>query len=156
MSAQAPSRNGMPFTKLTVSDAIGLITLRLGRLEQHMNSSSETSNNHEGQSLDIPANSKIIDASVLNNMISRLDSLEKMSVSKELKETKDLLAHFLFKFELFVKETNDKFADVDALFDEAAAADAAAAANTSAAAAANTSDAAPATTESILLNIQEM
>ena len=28
--------NGLPFTKLTVSDAIGLITLRLGRVEQYL------------------------------------------------------------------------------------------------------------------------
>ena len=28
--------NGLPFTKLTISDAIGLITLRLGKVEQYI------------------------------------------------------------------------------------------------------------------------
>ena len=30
-----------------------------------------------------------------------------------MKETKDLLSHFLYKFELFSKETNDRFNDFD-------------------------------------------
>ena len=32
--SQQQSQNGLPFTKLSISDAIGLITLRLGRVEQ--------------------------------------------------------------------------------------------------------------------------
>ena len=67
-------------------------------------------------------------------MINRLDSLEKREssspgqssvnneqiakIEKELKETKDLLSHFLFKFELFSKETNDKFSDFENAFAE--------------------------------------
>ena len=31
---QMPQQGGLPFTKLTISDAIGLVTLRLGRVEQ--------------------------------------------------------------------------------------------------------------------------
>lgn len=72
---QAPS-NGLPFTKLSISDAIGLITLRLGRVEQFM---IELEHNEQvgGNNASIPENSKIIDNSVLTSMINRLDSLEK-------------------------------------------------------------------------------
>ena len=35
------------------------------------------------------------------------------SLEKDLKETKDLLSHFLFKYELFTKETGDKFSDFE-------------------------------------------
>jgi hypothetical protein len=117
--------NGLPFTKLTVSDAIGLITLRLGKVEQfiidlengqHTIGSNTTST--------IPENSKIIDNSVLTTIINRLDSLEKRetpvfnldqinSLEKELKETKQLLTSFMLKFDLYAKETNDKFTDID-------------------------------------------
>jgi hypothetical protein len=117
--------NGLPFSKLSVSDAIGLITLRLGRVEQFM---TESVQNPDLINRSIPENSKIIDNSVLTSMINRLDSLEKRESSsnneqmtkmeKELKETKELLAHFLYKFELFYKETNDKFCDFEQAFTE--------------------------------------
>ena len=34
MNSQQGQGNGLPFSKLSISDAIGLITLRLGRVEQ--------------------------------------------------------------------------------------------------------------------------
>jgi hypothetical protein len=130
---QEPQSNGLPFSKLTVSDAIGLITLRLGKVEQFLidvqqeggfgNNSSETN---------IPANTKLIDNSVLTNIINRLDSLEKgghnnnnnnnnnnvnievvSKLEKELKETREMLMNLLFKFELFSKETTNKFTDYE-------------------------------------------
>ena len=134
---QQPPSNGMTFSKLSVSDAIGLITLRLGRVEQFVmdyeNGDVVTGPQTEAN---IPTNSKIIDNSVLANIINRLDALEKKeSVSnsnpsfnisneqvskmeKDLKETKDLLAHMLFKFELFSKETNNKFNDFESAISE--------------------------------------
>jgi hypothetical protein len=124
-----------PFSKLSVSDAIGLITLRLGRIEQFVidyENGEVSTNGAVGGS--IPENSRIIDNSVLTSMINRLDSLEKREpltngsssvnneqiskIEKELKETKDLLSHFLFKFELFSKETNDRFIDIENAFAE--------------------------------------
>jgi hypothetical protein len=124
-----------PFSKLSISDAIGLITLRLGRVEQFVidYENGEVSTNRAVGG-GIPENSRIIDNSVLTSMINRLDSLEKREpltngsssvnneqiskIEKELKETKDLLSHFLFKFELFSKETNDKFSDFENAFAE--------------------------------------
>lgn len=70
--------NGLPFAKLSMSDAIGLITLRLGRVEQFM---IDLENNNEfsmqTDGVNIPENSKLIDNSVLTSMMNRLDSLEK-------------------------------------------------------------------------------
>jgi hypothetical protein len=76
--SQQQSKNGLPFQKLSVSDAIGLITLRLGRVEQWV---IETE--HENETKDytgsgnIPENSRIIDNSILTTIINRIDSLEK-------------------------------------------------------------------------------
>ena len=133
-SQQAPANppsNGLPFTKLSISDAIGLITIRLGRVEQFViDYENGNGNNHST----IPDNSKIIDNSVLTTMLNRLDSLEKRDsstgnsssisneqiskIEKDLKETKDLLSHFLFKFELFSKETSERFSDVEGAITE--------------------------------------
>lgn len=71
---------GAPFTKLSISDAIGLITLRLGRVEQWIfeTEHEDTLNaaNHSSNSSNIPENSRVIDLSVLTSIINRLDSLE--------------------------------------------------------------------------------
>ena len=124
---QQMSQNGLPFSKLSISDAIGLITLRLGRVEQFVidfESGDVSNSNSKGG---IPENSRVIDNSVLTTIINRLDSLEKREgttssvanleqfskMEKELKETKDLLSHLLYKLELFTKETNDKFGDFE-------------------------------------------
>ena len=68
----------LPFTKLSISDAIGLVTLRLGRVEQWIiDTEHEGAENYGNSDSKVPENSKIIDSSILNNIISRLDSLEK-------------------------------------------------------------------------------
>ena len=73
--------NGVPFTKLSISDAIGLITLRLGKIEQWVyEAEHEGMMNGGGRSSEgsnIPENSRVIDLSVLTSIINRLDSLEK-------------------------------------------------------------------------------
>jgi hypothetical protein len=81
--SQQQEKKALPFTKLSISDAIGLITLRLGRVEQwvidteHENHENAENDNYQSGSLNLPENSKIIDSSILTNLISRLDSLEK-------------------------------------------------------------------------------
>ena len=78
--SQQQDKKSLPFTKLSISDAIGLITLRLGRVEQWVidtEHESEENGNCQSGSLNLPENSKIIDSSILTNIISRLDSLEK-------------------------------------------------------------------------------
>jgi hypothetical protein len=136
--SQQQSQASLPFSKLSISDAIGLITLRLGRVEQWvMETDHETdgAQHHHSSESNLPNNSKVIDISVLTNIINRLDSLEKMgggsvgneSVSKLTEEVtkltqqvtrigddgnKQMLAvskhtEQLFKFERDLVETKD-------------------------------------------------
>lgn len=79
---QQGASNGLPFTKLSISDAIGLVTLRLGRVEQFIIDleNGEHENSYSGSKL--PDNSKIIDNSVLTTLISRIDSLEKKDLTQ--------------------------------------------------------------------------
>lgn len=128
-----PQSNGLPFSKLTVSDAIGLITLRLGKVEQFILESEHSGNdgNDLNSKTNIPENSRLIDNSVLTSIINRLDSLEKKEINgstgvneqiikldKEVKETKSLLVSLLVKFETHVKETTEKLGDFDLVISE--------------------------------------
>jgi hypothetical protein len=156
--SQQQAQNSLPFSKLSISDAIGLVTLRLGRVEQwvieteHDNSLSE---NKSGDTSNLPENSRIIDNSILSSIINRLETVEKMPTSegspelasnvaklteqltrigddvtkhtievskhteqlfkfnRELVETKDILKTFMIKYDQFVKETGEKFADYE-------------------------------------------
>jgi len=120
--------NGLPFTKLTVSDAIGLITLRLGKVEQFLLDVQHEGGFNQNSESSIPSNLKLIDNSVLTSIIHRLDSLEKKEsgpnmefiskIEKDLKETREMLMSLLFKFELFTKETTNQFADYELAISE--------------------------------------
>jgi hypothetical protein len=77
--SQQQEKQSLPFTKLSISDAIGLITIRLGRVEQWVIDTEQENEENGGNSnsSSLPENSKIIDSSILTNIINRLDSLEK-------------------------------------------------------------------------------
>ena len=80
--SQQQVQNGLPFSKLSISDAIGLITLRLGRVEKWV---IETENENAQDDVDydtsnIPVNSKIIDNSVFNGILNRIETLEKVDI----------------------------------------------------------------------------
>jgi hypothetical protein len=66
-----PSQTNTPFNKISVSDAIGLITLRLGKIEQYI---IDTQN--ENKEYELPANAKLVDNSVLISLLSRIETLE--------------------------------------------------------------------------------
>ena len=133
---QAPIQsNGLPFTKLTISDAIGLITLRLGKVEQYI---IEVQANGGTFSDEPQSNSNkiTIDNSILSNIINRLDSLEKKQLNagsnsnsavaengnsekitkleKELRDTKDLLMSFIMKCDVLTRETGQRFTEIEA------------------------------------------
>jgi hypothetical protein len=83
--ANTPSapKNGMPFSKLTVSDAVGLITLRLGKVEQYLIDLQNSDNNVGSNN-----NSNTgIDNSVLTTIINRLDALEKKEINNSVQES---------------------------------------------------------------------
>jgi len=74
---QSVNPNGLPFTKLSISDAIGLITLRLGRVEQWIIDTDNEEQTKSRISGEVSDNHKLIDNSVLATIINRIDSLEK-------------------------------------------------------------------------------
>jgi hypothetical protein len=73
--------------KLSLSDAIGLITLRLGRVEtivQHLQTDLPP-NEINGQTSEMGDNMKLVDDSVFANIVNRIDQLEnvqKQTISK--------------------------------------------------------------------------
>jgi hypothetical protein len=74
----------LPFSKLSIAHAIGLITMRIGRIEQWViDNEGDENNNNNNTSLNLPENSKIIDISIFNNIINRLDSIEKKEQGTE-------------------------------------------------------------------------
>jgi len=110
--------------KLTISDAIGLITLRLGRVEQIIMEAEHNGGLTGGSS--IPDNAHLVDKSVINSIVNRLDSLEKKEKESannnkleiELRNIKDLLMSQMVKYDKFTLETDKKFAEVNDAFVE--------------------------------------
>jgi vacuolar-type H+-ATPase subunit I/STV1 len=113
--------------KLTISDAIGLITLRLGRVEQIIMEAEHNGGFSSGSG--IPDNAHLVDKSVINSIVNRLDSLEKKEkessnnqqtnkLEAELRDIKDLLMSQMVKYEKFTLETNKRFEEVDEAFVE--------------------------------------
>ena len=106
---QQTKSNGLPFQKLTISDAVGLITLRLGKVEQFL-----IDNQSNLSSTDIPTNTKLIDNSLLQNIISRLDALEKAKsnnvleelnvIKEQLKDVNSILLSFKEETEIKISE----------------------------------------------------
>lgn len=80
--AQAQAQQGEPdFSKITVAQAITLITLRLGKLENafyklQMESELGGSNNVSLEGME-NSNLKLVDGSVIDSIVARLESLEK-------------------------------------------------------------------------------
>jgi hypothetical protein len=109
---QQPTANGLPFSKLSISDAIGLITLRLGRVEQFIidvenGESNLNVSHHELSSSSIPENSKVIDTSVLTNIVTRLDSLEKRESTPINSELVTKINEEIASISLQVKKLNE-------------------------------------------------
>ena len=85
-----PPNPNVPFSKISVSDAIGLITLRLGKVEQYIidtqhDSESGNGSGSGGGGFSLPENTQLVDNSVFTSIINRLDSIEKKDLqSKQL------------------------------------------------------------------------
>ena len=118
--------NGLPFSKLSVSDAIGLVTLRLGRVEQFMIDIQEQGGI---SNTSVPDNKLVIDNSVITNIVSRLDSLEKKEHSStnneklvylenEVVALKNLILKLTNDMNVFIQNTSEKFIDYEEAFVE--------------------------------------
>ena len=89
---QPKLQKALPFQKLSLSDAIGLITMRLGRVEQWIiETDHEDSLKQPDTFSDTPINHSVIDNSVLATIINRLDSLEKNTSSENVKGVSETL-----------------------------------------------------------------
>jgi hypothetical protein len=71
------NNNGLPFSKLTVSDAVGLITLRLGKVEQNL---IDIQNGDGNTTFTSDDSTKTLDNSVITTIVNRLDALEKKDI----------------------------------------------------------------------------
>ncbi len=124
--SQQQTKNGLPFSKLSISDAIGLITLRLGRVEQWV---IETEHENETNQMSSDSGNGADNSRVLTSIINRLDSLEKkepgtITSSEEISKLTEQLTRIgdegvkhnlaiakhteqLFRFERELVETKD-------------------------------------------------
>ena len=118
-------------TKISLPDAIGLITLRLGKLEKFIQESMEDgsfsfmsgNNNNEYES----NNMKLVSDEVFENITNRLENLEKknntktnnnnndqiLKVNKDIKDIKDSINNLNTKVSSFINETQEKFLDYE-------------------------------------------
>jgi archaellum component FlaC len=126
-SGPTPGSVPVAVNKISVSDAIGLITIRLGRIEQFMQNLDESNGMQIGSE-----NVQLIDKDVVNSLTDRIYTLENKpssenvdqiknkisSLEKEVKDLKELLKAHTSKFASFMAETEQKFSDVDAAFVE--------------------------------------
>jgi hypothetical protein len=118
-TSNASLNPNVPFSKISVSDAIGLITLRLGKAEQFL---IDLQNDGGGLSSSLPENTQLVDSSVLMSIINRLDSIEKKEqqttqiLTRIEKSIADIKNELNSKIDNFVIETNTRFDDVDSAF----------------------------------------
>ena len=111
---QQQPQESLPFSKLSISDAIGLITLRLGRVEQWIIDTDHENETTEKSALtissNIPDNHKVIDNSVLTTIINRLDTLEKNGGSvtpyEDLTKLAEEFKQFKEQFERMANNVN--------------------------------------------------
>jgi hypothetical protein len=114
--------------KLSVSDAIGLITLRLGRVEQILIDQQHEAETTGGSSFKIPDGTQLFDKSVMNSIINRLDALEKRdkergdgkSFAQDIESIKNDMASKLIvvneKMDNYMAETDRRFVDIENAF----------------------------------------
>ena len=116
-------------TKISISDAIGLITIRLGRMEQYLQGIQEK----DDLSLSQSDNLQLVDKDVIHNLTERIYTMENKkqdailtnqisnqisSLENEVKFLKELLDIHIKNMNAFISETDKNFNDVDAGFVE--------------------------------------
>jgi len=74
--SETSKKTSLPFSKLSISDAIGLITLRLGQVEQWI---IDTNHENELEETNEKKSSNTLDPSALTALLNRIESLETQS-----------------------------------------------------------------------------
>lgn len=112
------SSNGLPFNKLTISDAIGLITLRLGKVEQYL---IDFQHNDKTSGTSEPSSTGI-DTTIFNNLVKRIDDLENNSKVTNLEKSNNTLINEIKSLKVQINkiqnELNLKISDIENAFIE--------------------------------------
>lgn len=112
------SSNGLPFNKLTISDAIGLITLRLGKVEQYL---MDFQHNDKTSGTSEPSSTGI-DTTIFNNLVKRIDDLENNSKVTNLEKSNNTLINEIKSLKVQINkiqnELNLKISDIENAFIE--------------------------------------
>jgi hypothetical protein len=130
-SNMQPQQQQQETTKISLSNAIGLITLRLGRLENYVGEiiedvkfNNNNNNNNEGDGVNnsIPSNMKLVSDEVFENIVNRLNLLESKiiqftnqndTLNKDVTDIKKTMNNFNTILSSFINETNEKFLDYE-------------------------------------------
>lgn len=119
MKPPEPPSNGLPFTKLSISDAIGLITMRLGKVEQYMMELQHKELTEGETCTNSGTNDAPNHSAIFATFSARLDHLEKKEHSDThthdhtIKLLKNELLMLQQKLQIFMNETKQSFNDVD-------------------------------------------
>jgi len=115
-------------TRISLSNAIGLITLRLGKLENSLNEAIEdgsfnnNGDNNECDNSSLPPNMKLVSDEVFENIVNRLNLLESKiihftnqneSFSKDISNIQTSIININTNLSFFMSETNEKFVDYE-------------------------------------------
>jgi hypothetical protein len=113
-------------TKISVSNAIGLITLRLGKLENYVSEAIEDGKFNENSDgvihNSIPSNMKLVSDEVFENIVNRLNLLESKMINytnqtdnfaNEMSEVKTSINNLNNALTMFINETTNKFIDYE-------------------------------------------
>lgn len=112
-------------TKISVSNAIGLVTLRLGRLESLVSDVIDQggfNNGNNSESTQIPTNMKMVSDEVFENIVNRLNLLESKVIQftnqtekleNEMTNMQNSIIALNTSMSSFINETNDKFIDYE-------------------------------------------
>ena len=121
---RANTAYGQPGGKISISDAIGLTTIRLGKVEKFIQQLQEEGGLNSN--FEIPDNAQLIDKSVIANIISRIDSLEKRDgtnmnekigrLETEIRSIRDLLNNTKSSFDTYVQSNEKRFEDIETAF----------------------------------------
>jgi hypothetical protein len=140
-SGSAPGSIPVAVNKISVSDAIGLITIRLGRVEQFMQSVDEQGFINSTLSGSGDGNKSLHNNEIMDNLIERIYSLENKPVpvpiplptdnilvdnlkntiivlEREILSLKEILKNQMNKLDGFIIDTENKFSDIENAFVE--------------------------------------
>ena len=122
--SQSQNENSSQLSKISIPNAIGLITLRLGKLEQFIQE-THTEGGYEYNNDSVPSNMKIVTDEVFENIVNRVTLLESKTLnsnnyaekmelmSNEIFELKNVVRDLSVSLNSFVHETNEKFIDFE-------------------------------------------